>query len=276
MGSRRSRRRGKDSGNGSDRRAVSPTNPTTTSITTAPTPAGPASFTPGSANQATSQPRVAVPNLLRVLNSAGQPYLDPKTLIGIYSRVLSELGADPQNPTVDDLRSASEPLAEAITSAKSASEASDPAPDSATDAQPEEVTVNDVDTKPEPGMPDTPTLDQFLAEISTILRDQDGTKLNDFLIIEPPYSAIYDTLIEEIRQQYPKTNENVLDSKITLALPEARDGLDGASWNAFIKFLVCYLAFLRDVDLSNLLHTYNLLSELVSYVKAHGPCSDAR
>jgi len=108
------------------------------------------------------------------------------------------------------------------------------------------------------------TLDKFLAEINTLLRQKDNAKIRDYLHIEPPYAQIYVTLISEVRSAYPKGVEDGLETKVSNALPTARDGVDGSSsWTAFVKFMVQYLVFLRDVDVGNLLETYNLLSELL-------------
>ena len=116
----------------------------------------------------------------------------------------------------------------------------------------------------------TSTLDKFLSEISNLLRSKNGLKLRDYLVIEPPFAQIYNQLITEIRSTYPKGQEDGLETKCSNALPEARDGVDGsASWTAFIKFMVQYFNFLREVDVSNLLETYNQLSELLQYVAPH-------
>ncbi|EON65482.1 hypothetical protein W97_04720 [Coniosporium apollinis CBS 100218] len=109
----------------------------------------------------------------------------------------------------------------------------------------------------------TPTLDQFLAELQRIICEQNGAQLQDYLVIEPPYRQLYTAMIAEIRQRYPKGKEDELEGKCSAALPEAREGADGSPWTAFIKFITQYFAFIRDVNVENLLETYNQLSELV-------------
>jgi len=109
----------------------------------------------------------------------------------------------------------------------------------------------------------TPTLDQFLAELRRIIREQNGAQLQDYLVIEPPLPTLYIAMIAEIRQRYPKGKEDDLEEKCSAALPEAREGVDGSPWTAFIKFVTQYFAFIRDVNVENLLETYNQLSELV-------------
>jgi nuclear mRNA export protein PCID2/THP1 len=110
-----------------------------------------------------------------------------------------------------------------------------------------------------------PTLVQFLGEISKILRQQNAAQLQDYLVIEPPYGDLYNVMITELRNVFPKDadQEDVLEEICSGALPEAREGIDGATWTAFIKFIVQYFIFIRDVNIENLLDTYNLLSELV-------------
>jgi hypothetical protein len=109
----------------------------------------------------------------------------------------------------------------------------------------------------------TPTIDNFLSEISTILRQQDGAKLQRFLLIEPKFPDIYNTMIWELQSAFPQGTETRLEARCSQALPEAREGLDGSPWTAFIKFTVQYFTFLRDVNVDDLLKTYNQLSELV-------------
>lgn len=111
----------------------------------------------------------------------------------------------------------------------------------------------------------TPIVDQFLGEISRIIREENGLQLQDYLVVEPPYGDLYQTMIGEIRKTFSKGAEDVLEKKCEAAIPEARGGGETASWSAFVKFMVQYLGFLRDVDTQNLLETYNLLNELVQY-----------
>lgn len=111
-------------------------------------------------------------------------------------------------------------------------------------------------------MPGTPTLDRFLSEISRILREKNGLQLQDYLVIEPPYALQYNTMIVELKNGFSKDKPDALEMKCHTALPEARSGED-SSWTAFIKFIAQYFFFIRDVNINNLLDTYNLLAELV-------------
>lgn len=122
------------------------------------------------------------------------------------------------------------------------------------------------------------TLDRFLAEINHILLERDGARLLDYLVIEPPYSALYMQMITELRQDYPRFGkkgqkygdaelESLCERKLrnVLSNDATAGGNPGMGWSAFGKFLVQYFIFLREVDMGggNLLETYNLLSEVV-------------
>lgn len=109
----------------------------------------------------------------------------------------------------------------------------------------------------------TPTLDQFLGEINRITTLKNSAQLSQYLIIEPPYAASYNTIISEVRRQYPKGSEDALERKIVGAVGIIEGDDETASWTAFARFLVLYFGFLRDVDVGNLLETYELLSELL-------------
>lgn len=111
----------------------------------------------------------------------------------------------------------------------------------------------------------TPTVDRFLGEIANILRAEDGRKLQQYLILEPPYGAEYMSMIEELRRACPPGREDSLEQKCNSLLPEARDGVQhDTPWTAFMRVMVSYFTFLRDGhDGSNLLDTYNAISEVV-------------
>jgi len=113
----------------------------------------------------------------------------------------------------------------------------------------------------------TPVLDKFLEEINDILLDKNGEKLQSYLVIEPPFNDLYNTMIAQIRQAFPKGSEDALEEKCSRKLTAAQEDSDGSSWAAFVKFIANYFVFIRDVDAGNLLDTYNLLSELQQYVR---------
>ncbi|KAE8133657.1 hypothetical protein BDV38DRAFT_274109 [Aspergillus pseudotamarii] len=107
-----------------------------------------------------------------------------------------------------------------------------------------------------------PVLDRFLSGISEIIRNRDGSKLQDFLQIEPPLSDIYRQMVEELRRQYPSgSKEADLLRRCEGLVPRTKNG---SSWAAFPTFMKLYFTFLRDVNVDNLLETYNLLKGLVN------------
>jgi hypothetical protein len=71
-------------------------------------------------------------------------------------------------------------------------------------------------------------------------------------------------MIKELKGAYPKGSEGALEEKCSQNLKAARDGADGTPWTPFIKFMVQYLGYIRDVDADpeKYLETYELLSEL--------------
>ncbi|CAL5874244.1 uncharacterized protein PFLUO_LOCUS8532 [Penicillium psychrofluorescens] len=109
----------------------------------------------------------------------------------------------------------------------------------------------------------TPVLDQFLGSVAELVQNRDGVKLQDFLQIEPPLSDIYMRMIDELRQHYasgPQKDAELL-RRCEGLVPRSKGS---SSWTAFPTFLKLYLTFLRDVNVGNLLDTYNFLKGLVN------------
>lgn len=109
--------------------------------------------------------------------------------------------------------------------------------------------------------------DRFLSEIDKIIEAKDGQQLRNYLVIEPPYGNLYASMIVELRHQFSKGSETVLETRCTSYLAITHGSEEDLPWSAFVKFIVQYLIFLRDVDTNNLLNTYNSLSELVQSVR---------
>lgn len=116
----------------------------------------------------------------------------------------------------------------------------------------------------------TPMLDQFLGQMSRLIASKDSSELAAFLIIEPPYADSYNIVIGELRRSHPKggNNDSALEAKCEDKLLAIRSGSDGAlgyssGWTTFARFIVVYLCFLRDVNVQDLLTTYNLMSDLL-------------
>lgn len=112
---------------------------------------------------------------------------------------------------------------------------------------------------------DTPVLNNFLDSIAGLLQSRDGAKLQDFLQLEPPLSAIYNQMTTELQQRYPAGGDK--DAELLSKCESLTAGGQlGSSWPAFPPFMRLYLTFLRDVNVDNLLETYNLLKSLLKWV----------
>ncbi|KAI7347362.1 hypothetical protein KC354_g13961 [Hortaea werneckii] len=113
-------------------------------------------------------------------------------------------------------------------------------------------------------MAQTPLLGQFLVAINGFIQHRNEGSLAEWIALEPPFNEHYLGMIKELHQTYAKGNGEALESRCSQVLKAAVEGDDGTPWTAFIKFMVQYLSYLRDVsaDVSRLLETYELLSEL--------------
>jgi len=107
------------------------------------------------------------------------------------------------------------------------------------------------------------TIDAFLSELNQILRGKDGAKLQDFLVIEPPFATVYRAMVAELRQNFHAENQDALEAKCKQFLPEDDESGAGGSWTAFISFLVQYFAFIRDVNVDHLMETHDMLKALL-------------
>ncbi|KAL4757837.1 uncharacterized protein BDW70DRAFT_105252 [Aspergillus foveolatus] len=109
----------------------------------------------------------------------------------------------------------------------------------------------------------TPVLDRFITSLAEIVRDRDGAKLQDFLQIEPPLPDVYRQMVDELRQHYPNgsTKEAELLRRCEGLVPKSKGG---SAWTAFPTFMKLYFCFLRDVNVDNLLETYDMLKMLLN------------
>lgn len=111
---------------------------------------------------------------------------------------------------------------------------------------------------------------QLLGTINAALANRNGVFLQSILLIEPPFSPIYEQLIISLRTHYPPGSPAVDSALWTLIrenVPETHESEDDQGrpipgWNHMVNFLAGWMAFIRDVDVSNLLVTYERLSEL--------------
>ena len=112
----------------------------------------------------------------------------------------------------------------------------------------------------------TPTFDQFLLEIARILREKNGAQLQDVLIVEPPWKPLYEATVAELKRVFPASGlQDTLEEKCKTVLPPD-GGADGESWSSFVIFLVKYFSFLRDVDVTHLVETHDMLKALLKLV----------
>ncbi|KMU81298.1 COP9 signalosome complex subunit 12 [Coccidioides immitis RMSCC 3703] len=111
--------------------------------------------------------------------------------------------------------------------------------------------------------PETPVFNNFLSGLQEIIRARDGAKLQDFLQLEPPLAPIYNQMVDELRQAYPSASgkDERLLAKCESLLPASAST---SPWSAFPLFMRLYFTFLRDVNLDNLLETYELLRTLLN------------
>lgn len=109
-----------------------------------------------------------------------------------------------------------------------------------------------------------PTLDQFLGEIAGIIKEKNGTQLQEYLIYEPPLPPLYNKIVSEIKQFYPPSSQKALENKCISFIPEYDEGDDSGSRTSFVMFMVKYFAFLRDVNIDNLIETHDMLKALLN------------
>ena len=115
----------------------------------------------------------------------------------------------------------------------------------------------------------TPKIDQFLTEVNQIIqqgdseakdvRDYSSDRLRQYLPIEPKFAEDYNKIIYEMTTFFPKDQEEKLTKKCESLLTKAVDG----TWGSFVNFMVGWFAFIKTVNPSNLLETYNSLDDLV-------------
>lgn len=182
-------------------------------------------------------------NHLQTLNQVGNPRLNNAQLLDLLHDVGREVAACGHlgQPVVHAFRTVQPLLLNAVFNAK----------------RPRKT----VDGK---GSMATPLLGQFLVAINGFIQVRNEAGLADYIALEPPFSPHYESMINELKEAYPKGNDQALENKCSQALRAAREGADGSPWTAFVKFMVQYLGYLRDVriDVSRYLETYELLSEL--------------
>lgn len=107
--------------------------------------------------------------------------------------------------------------------------------------------------------------------VDTAIQSQDGDLLKTIVIIEPEYPADHQELIQSLRSNYPESNSNStqrLEQLIKRTVSQTAESSDAngrpiQSWSSMVTFLVEWMAFLRDVEPTNLLQVYKRLSDLL-------------
>lgn len=107
----------------------------------------------------------------------------------------------------------------------------------------------------------TPVLDQFLDNLQELVQNRDGTKVQDFLQLEPPLPDSYQRMTDELKQHYAPGSKS--DAELLQRCEPLVPRSKGGSWTAFPTFVKLYLIFLRDMNTENLLETYNQLKSLL-------------
>lgn len=111
---------------------------------------------------------------------------------------------------------------------------------------------------------------QFCHSVNVAIANRDAAEIQSILLLEPPFPPIYDELIAELRNEYPAHDDGSqarLEDVIHSAVTETGEGEDAEgrpiqSWTSMVGFLVSWLAFIRDVDLSQLLNAYLAMSDV--------------
>ena len=115
---------------------------------------------------------------------------------------------------------------------------------------------------------------QLCTAVNNAIKAWNAPELASIVLLEPPFPPIYQQLVQSLQSNFPqhaKYSERRLDQLVRGVVTETaayedeqRKPVQG--WNAMVTFLVGWLTFLRDMDLANLLHTYQGLKDLQEYV----------
>ncbi|KAL8872253.1 MAG: hypothetical protein Q9174_002088 [Haloplaca sp. 1 TL-2023] len=109
----------------------------------------------------------------------------------------------------------------------------------------------------------SPTLNKFLGEVARLMKEKNGTQIQDYLHYEPPWPPLYEQMVTELRNVYPAAQQSNLVNLCSEKLPAEEEGDGGGSFTSFVSFLSGYFAFIRDIDISQLLDTHDRLKALL-------------
>lgn len=104
-------------------------------------------------------------------------------------------------------------------------------------------------------------LSQFLNLINGTIRSQNGNVLQVLLQIEPPFRADYVKMVDGTFSEFSELD--AVKESIRSAMPVTSDG-NKDEWSLLPDFLANYFLFVKTVDPSNLLDTYDKLSSLLT------------
>lgn len=106
--------------------------------------------------------------------------------------------------------------------------------------------------------------------VNDAIKSQNAAQLASIVLLEPPFPPVYEELVQSLQNSYPQNasnSESRLDQLVRRVVTETAEyedeqGKPVQGWNAMVTFLVGWMTFLRDMDLANLLHTYQGLKDL--------------
>jgi hypothetical protein len=110
-------------------------------------------------------------------------------------------------------------------------------------------------------------LTEFLAQLRSFVRAQDGDQLRAWLQVAPGAPQQYYKLAAELKAQFgndAKRGNTALETAVEKGLPDedVPEG-QGTSWPGLVTFVKDYMGFWRDVDFNDLQKAHSLLSGLV-------------
>jgi hypothetical protein len=107
----------------------------------------------------------------------------------------------------------------------------------------------------------SPLFGQFASLLNSAIENQDGDALLRLLPIEPPLPPDYDRLLHEVYAVF-ETDDSFKKSIQQAITVIANDDKD--AWHTFADFLATYFEFIREVNIEDLLDTYEKLSNLLT------------
>lgn len=114
---------------------------------------------------------------------------------------------------------------------------------------------------------------RLCAAVNAAIQANDAEQLQSIVIIEPKpvFPPDHQALIQSLRTNYPERDsrtEQRLEQLIKRVVSETAesedaDGRPVQSWSSMVTFLIGWMTFLRDVDVTNYLQVYQRLNDLL-------------